>query len=243
MSSTVFFILERWAQRQDGHETLLATWYPDLKYYAVELTFIPPLMFSLFAYSAWKLLDSDSSYRSLLSTFDPPKETTLGEKISLGVLIGSWGLTFAQKWIKNDSLHLLLPCFMSQLLLIFVIMYPNKCSVFPIMLFNIYLYTQWGGLAALLFPDLRDHRLPGETVNFVIEHLIILIAPLVMIKSGRYLILPSSKQIYLFSLSIYIMYNCPLVQCLGLYLDKDLNYLQVPPPGKLFFIKKNIINL
>ncbi|OAD73051.1 hypothetical protein PHYBLDRAFT_169308 [Phycomyces blakesleeanus NRRL 1555(-)] len=236
MISTIVSVLETWALRQKGDEVLLATWYPDLKYHAVELTFIPVLMFMLLIYSAWKLVRSKTSYESLLLAFDPPKETSLEEKISLGILIGSWTMTFVQRWIKSDLLHLLLPCFMSQILLIIVILYPNKRSVIPTMLFNIYLYTQWGGLAALLFPDLRDHILPGETINFVIEHLIILIAPLFLIKSGRYLILPSSRDVYMFSFAIYIMYNCPFVQCLGLFLDINLNYLQVPPPAPIIEI-------
>lgn len=55
---------------------------------------------------------------------------------------------------------------MSAGLLLLLLTNPNKSSVTANLLFNIYLHTQWGAIAALIFPDLRDQYLIGETFNF-----------------------------------------------------------------------------
>lgn len=61
---------------------------------------------------------------------------------------------------------MLQPCHMSAGLLLLLLTNPNKSSITANLLFNIYLHTQWGAIAALIFPDLRDQYLIGETFNF-----------------------------------------------------------------------------
>lgn len=61
---------------------------------------------------------------------------------------------------------MLQPCHMGAGLLLLTLTAPPKYSIVTNLLFNIYLHTQWGGYAALVFPDTRDHYLLGETFNF-----------------------------------------------------------------------------
>lgn len=61
---------------------------------------------------------------------------------------------------------MLQPCHMSGLLLIFTLVYPKERSPIPHVFFNCYLHLQWGAFSALLFPDLREHSMIGETFNF-----------------------------------------------------------------------------
>jgi hypothetical protein len=45
--------------------------------------------------------------------------------------------------------------------------WPTEWNQFiPQLIFNIYLHTLWGAILALIFPDLRDHDMPGEVFNF-----------------------------------------------------------------------------
>lgn len=86
------------------------------------------------------------------------------EKAVLGSLVTSLGITLAHKLIRGHALFMLQPCHMSALLLISVMSAPEK--MISKVLFNVYLHTQFGGYAALAFPDTRDHRLFLETFNF-----------------------------------------------------------------------------
>lgn len=88
------------------------------------------------------------------------------EKILFASLLGSFGLTAVHKVLRKNKLFMLQPCHMSAALLLITLANPNKSSIVTNLLFNIYLYTQWGAIGALAFPDLRDHYLVGETFNF-----------------------------------------------------------------------------
>lgn len=102
----------------------------------------------------------------LLSNFEPIGPATKTEKILFASLLGSFSLTLAHKIIRKNKLFMLQPCHMSAGLLLLIMADPNKSSVVTNLLFNIYLHTQWGAIAALIFPDLRDQYLIGETFNF-----------------------------------------------------------------------------
>jgi uncharacterized membrane protein YwaF len=81
-------------------------------------------------------------------------------------LILSLLLTLTHKIIRNRVWFMMQPCHMSGVLLLITLVYPNKRSPIPHVFFNIYLHLQWGALAALAFPDLREHTMTGETFNF-----------------------------------------------------------------------------
>jgi hypothetical protein len=113
----------------------------------------------------------------------------------------------------------------------------------------------------LIFPDLRDHYLIGETTNFfagkssyhwqewdwvdlykIIEHILILLAPAYMIYSGRYLVLPTSKNMALLSFFVYSFFHSPVLHLCALRWNQNLNYLFSPPPSKLnIYIKVCIL--
>jgi hypothetical protein len=105
---------------------------------------------------AWKLLTS----------FKPKGPATKTEVALTAALIGSFAVTLIHKIKRRNKLFLLQPCHMSAALLLLNLLNPNKSAIIPNLLFNIYLHTQWGAIAALIFPDLRDHYLIGETTNF-----------------------------------------------------------------------------
>jgi hypothetical protein len=104
--------------------------------------------------------------RKLLFNFVPSKNHSLIERTLFTALALSLATTVAHKLIRRTMLFMLQPCHMSAMLLLVVMAWPKKSSPIPNILFNIYLHTLWGTIAALLFPDLRDHYLLGETFNF-----------------------------------------------------------------------------
>jgi hypothetical protein len=113
-----------------------------------------------------KVLNPSSTTWKLLSNFKPVGPASRTEKFLFASLVGTFSLTLAHKIIRKNKLFMLQPCHMSAGLLILTMANPNKSSVWTNLLFNIYLHTQWGAIAALIFPDLRDQYLIGETFNF-----------------------------------------------------------------------------
>lgn len=113
-----------------------------------------------------RLLRPGTKNYKLLTQFEPPCRASLSERGMTLALICSLLLTLTHKIIRKRVWFMLQPCHMSGCLLIFTLVHPNKRSPIPHILFNIYLHLQWGALAALAFPDIRDHILIGETFNF-----------------------------------------------------------------------------
>jgi hypothetical protein len=101
-----------------------------------------------------------------LFNFSPNNKHSLIERTLFTTLAISLTTTLVHKIIRRTVLFMLQPCHMSAMLLLLIMAWPNRSSPIPNVLFNIYLHTFWGTIAALLFPDLRDHYLIGETVNF-----------------------------------------------------------------------------
>lgn len=113
-----------------------------------------------------RLLKPGTDNYRLLTEFQPPAKASLTERGMTLALILSLLLTLTHKIVRNRVWFMLQPCHMSGVLLLFTLVYPNKRSPIPHIFFNIYLHLQWGALSALLFPDLREHTMIGETFNF-----------------------------------------------------------------------------
>lgn len=140
--------------------------YLHPRQHAIEFLFLSTGFATATAYYLKKVLDPSSMTWKLLSSFKPVGPATRTEKLLLASLVGTFTLTAAHKIIRKNKLFMLQPCHMSAGLLLLLLTNPNKNSVAANLLFNIYLHTQWGAIAALVFPDLRDQYLIGETFNF-----------------------------------------------------------------------------
>jgi hypothetical protein len=149
----------------DWHFIYVHFRYVHPRQHALELVFLS----STFACASYhfygQALGPGTYNRFLLTHFVPAAKATWAERGVLLSLIASYGLTLTHKILRKNILFMLQPCHVNCLLLIFT-MLARKSSALPNIIFNIYLHTQWGGLAALVFPDLRDHHYFGETFNF-----------------------------------------------------------------------------
>ncbi|KAI7866920.1 uncharacterized protein EV154DRAFT_432580 [Mucor mucedo] len=216
----------------DWKDSTKGSWYLHPRQHAIEFFFLSTGFAAASYYFLTKVLDPSSTTWKLLSSFTPIGPATRTEKLLFVSLLGSFSLTAIHKVIRKNKLFMLQPCHMSAALLLLTLANPNKSSVATNLLFNIYLHTQWGALAALLFPDLRDHYLTGETFNFFAEHILILVAPAYMIYSGRYLVMPASKNMALLSFCIYGFFHSPVLHICALKSGQNLNYAFSPPPSK-----------
>ncbi|KAF9114976.1 hypothetical protein BGX27_009304 [Mortierella sp. AM989] len=138
----------------------------------------------------------------------------------------------AHKFLRGGLIYLLQPCHMSAMLLIIILLGPKE-KKWPHVLLNIYFHIMWGTMLALLSPDLRDYDLFFEVENFYIEHYLLLLAPVYMIWSNRYVIWPVSIDVTFMSFSLFALYHSFILSSMALLIGENLNYLLVPPPGPL----------
>lgn len=128
------------------------------------------MLASLYGFATYlflrRLLRPGTENYKLLTEFQPAQKASLTERGLTLALICSLLLTLTHKIIRRRVWFMMQPCHMSGLLLLATLVYPNQRSLIPHVFFNIYLHLQWGALAALAFPDLREHTLIGETFNF-----------------------------------------------------------------------------
>ncbi|ORZ01440.1 transmembrane protein [Syncephalastrum racemosum] len=228
--------LEKWVRRvaadlpvdTDWSQSTKGSWFVHPRQHAIEVVFLSSAFACASSYFLFKTFNPTTLNYKLLTTFVPPFKASMAEKALLASLTASLGVTLTHKLVRGNQLFMLQPCHMSALLLIFCMANP-QLTVSHV-LFNIYLHTQWGALAALLFPDLRGHDLFLETFNFFAEHILILAAPIYMIYSRRYVVLPASPNLALLSFCVYGFFHSPLLHACALRTGLNLNYLFAPPP-------------
>ncbi|KAI8876117.1 hypothetical protein K501DRAFT_335526 [Backusella circina FSU 941] len=216
----------------DWEESSLGSWYNHPRQHGLELMFLATTYgFATYIFFHRLLRPGTENYR-LLTQFEPPSRASLTERGMTLALICSLLLTLTHKIIRNTVWFMMQPCHMSGVLLLFTLAYPNKRSPVPHVFFNMYLHLQWGALAALAFPDLRGHSMIGETFNFFAEHILLLVVPIYMIYSRRYVVLPKSKEILFFSFFAYSFFHTPILHISSLMSGFNLNYMFAPPPIK-----------
>ncbi|KAH8554764.1 TMEM164 family-domain-containing protein [Umbelopsis sp. PMI_123] len=215
----------------DWSQSAVGSWYVPPSQHGLELMCLS-LFFALGTTYFGLAAFGPGLNRKLLFNFASTRKQGLVERTLFTALAVSLATTYIHKVIRGTVLFMLQPCHMSAMLLLLVMSWPDKSSPIPHVLFNIYLHTFWGTIAALLFPDLRDHYLLGETFNFFAEHIIILILPFYMAYSGRYLVLPPSTKVAMFSFMLYGLYHSPLIHVVALKTSININYIFSPPPSK-----------
>ncbi|KAI8341375.1 hypothetical protein BC941DRAFT_205959 [Chlamydoabsidia padenii] len=204
----------------DFDDSLGGAWFVSPTQHALELLVLVPIFTGLTLFFGNRAFGKHTeAYRLMKSTHKVPKATVM-ERIFVALLIGSFGITCAHKT----------PCHASALLLIIVMLWPFKQNpLIPRLLLNTYYYTLWGAILALIFPDLRDHDMLGEVFNFFLEHSLILIVPLYLISHPRYVTIPPSVDMALFSFFLYAFYHSPILHVFSLWSGYNLNYSLVPP--------------
>lgn len=73
--------------------------------------------------------------------------------------------------------------------------------------------------------------------HYGVEHSLILIVPMYLISNPRYVTIPPSLDMALFSFFLYAFYHSPVLHLFSLWSGYNLNYSLVPPARK--WILKN----
>ncbi|KAI8878436.1 hypothetical protein K501DRAFT_195862 [Backusella circina FSU 941] len=217
-------------------DSIGGSWYISPEAHGIEFLTLVPFYLGMTYYYGNKILFKDKTNYKLLTQDmkNRPAKSWL-ELLCLITMTASYAVTVIHKYITSTEFFLLQPCHASALLLVMVMAWPDKANPFiPQLLFNIYIHTLWGSVLALVFPDLRDHEIIGEIFNFFLEHTLILVLPFYLVFTKRYVVLPFSKNMGLFSYFLYAAYHSPLLHVVSLWSGYNINYTLVPPARKCF---------
>lgn len=178
--------------------------YLQPRQHGIELLFLSSGFTAASIYYLKKVLDPKSLSFQLLSNFKPKGDRTITEKLLIASLLGSFTVTVIHKILRKNKLFMLQPCHMSASLLLLTLLTRSNNNptirAATDLLFNIYLHTQWGGYAALVFPDTRDHYLKGETFNFFAGNFIIAFICNCIITRSKYRTCPNCSSTYLYDI-------------------------------------------
>ncbi|KAF9907716.1 hypothetical protein EC991_010663 [Linnemannia zychae] len=218
----------------DLADTYKGTWYLSPRQHTIEFVCYNILFFILFRVG-YQL------FRKKGSAFYSPRLDQLTESINsnvlaghvmdkavLALLCGSYALTVYHKFFGDSYMYLLQPCHVNLLLLIFTMVGPKESKV-TVMAFNSYLHYIWATIFALSFPDNTDNGLFMVIENFWFEHYLLLLVPIYLIYSGRFVVFPLSFSYAVFSYAVFSLFHSFLLSGLGLLTGHNLNYMLVPP--------------
>ncbi|KAF8940501.1 hypothetical protein BGZ58_006173 [Dissophora ornata] len=154
------------------------------------------------------------------------------DKAVLAVLCGSYALTVYHKVFGDNFMYLLQPCHVNLLLLIFTMVGPKESKVTK-MAFNSYLHYIWATIFALSFPDTTENGLWLVIENFWLEHYLLLLVPIYLIYTGRFVVFPLSFSYAVLSYALLSLFHSFVLSGFGLLTGHNLNYMLVPPNSPL----------
>ncbi|KJE90020.1 hypothetical protein CAOG_001402 [Capsaspora owczarzaki ATCC 30864] len=146
-----------------------------------------------------------------------------------------YGSAIYYKTVRGHLLFLLQPCHIFSVLLLLLCFWPEK-SLKRHVLFHIHIHCLWGALLALVFPDFRDYGMYLEIHFFIMQHLALVIVPLVWVYTGRFPLVSMYGRgfsVTIFAFFVHALYHSFVLASLALYTGNNLNYLMSPPTGIL----------
>ena len=149
-----------------------------------------------------------------------------------GLLVFSFGMMALYKLRNGTQWFLLQPCHADVLSYIGLLQFGDPGRPSSHFLFNMVVHHCWGTLMALLRPDLRDYWQFFEVPMFWIEHVLILIAPLVLMVTQRYRLLAPSVPMVMAAFFSFATYHSLILAPAAWISGNNLNYLMFPPPGR-----------
>lgn len=78
-------------------------------------------------------------------------------------------------------------------------------------------------------------------LSFILEHYLLLLVPIYLIYTGRFVVFPLSFSYAVFSYALFCLFHSFVLSGLGLLTGHNLNYMLVPPNCKFFFLALDLI--
>ncbi|KAG0370686.1 TMEM164 family-domain-containing protein [Gamsiella multidivaricata] len=222
----------------DLADTYKGTWYLSPRQHTIEFVCYNVLFFVLFRVGLYLFRKKGSAFysRRLDQLTENINANVLSghvmDKAVLTLLCGSYALTVYHKIFGDNYMYLLQPCHVNILILIFTMVGPRE-NKFTNMAFNSYLHYIWATIFALSFPDTAENGLWLVIENFWLEHYLLLLVPIYLIYTGRFVVFPLSFSYAVLSYALFSLFHSFVLSGFGLLTGHNLNYMLVPPNSPL----------
>ncbi|KAK3814884.1 MAG: TMEM164 family-domain-containing protein [Benniella sp.] len=217
----------------DLADTYKGTWYLSPRQHTIEFVCYNVLFFVLFRVGLHLFRKKGPRLDQLSESIN--NNVLRGhvmDKAVLVLLCGSYALTVYHKVFGDNFVYLLQPCHVNLLLLIFTMVGPRESKVTK-MAFNSYLHYIWATIFALSFPDTTENGLWLVIENFWLEHYLLLLVPVYLIYTGRFIVFPLSFSYAVLSYALISLFHSFILTGCGLLTGQNLNYMLVPPNSPL----------
>ena len=161
-----------------------------------------------------------------------PPSPTLWSYAQVFLLAFSYTLLLIHKWREDRLWFLLQPCHVLHLLLLYTTTLPPT-STRAIFLFNLYLHLLFSPFLGLVAADLSCYTQPLELFNWGLQHVLLLLLPLVALLPPASFPLMTGVPFFLLSFSIEVLFHSAILTPAALATGYNLNYVLCSPAGIL----------
>lgn len=220
----------------DRSTSLIGSWYLSPKQHIVEFIIYNIVFFT----ALYKLVNAFPNWimQAQLASIPFNKRGKLAKFVELVasiVILASIVSMIIYKYQRDSLIFLLQPCHIFNFLLVALCLWPEESPVRHA-LFHVHLYCCWGAVLALAFPDFRDYGMPFEVTFFYIQHIFLVVLPIVWLITGKFAIVSMRGNGFIVTLVAFFahaIYHSFVLALVGLYTGKNVNYLMSPPTGIL----------
>ncbi|KAF0685196.1 Aste57867_22898 [Aphanomyces stellatus] len=121
--------------------------------------------------------------------------------------------------------YMLQPCHILTATIAILCLMPGRRANY---IFQIYVTLSWSSWVAMAFPDLSDYEHELDMFNYWYEHILIVLIPVLLCRSGRYVFLGSWSFILL-GYMVTTLYHCIVLQVACLATEVNIATMASPP--------------
>ncbi|XP_050308366.1 transmembrane protein 164 [Anthonomus grandis grandis] len=193
--------------------------YVDLRWRRIETTLILIACTYMFFWSFPKCTLPTVSYND---------SNRLGKRILLVLVCLCWGMEMGFKCASRTGIYLLNPCHITTAMQIYLLTAKPSKAVTTV--FRIHLNYLNGPLLAIIFYETDTRELPLEATVYWAQHLMMLIVPYYLLRSGGVYNVEGLKEIHWNALaySLLVAYHFTVLQTVSIATNVNMNHIMCP---------------
>jgi len=125
---------------------------------------------------------------------------------------------------------MLMPCHYFSMIQVWCLLTVSPLST---MVFNIYLYTLWPQVIAILTPDTTGYSRGFETMLYWVQHILLVVLPVYCLVRERFVIYPYGLRMHAAAMAIACLVQHNIVCPAAIYSGLNLNFMLNPPKLKV----------
>ncbi|CAK4987448.1 unnamed protein product [Aphanomyces euteiches] len=200
-----------------------AEWYLTPHHHALE-TIVFGSLYMLIALFMHRSITQKDKWKELA----PARSPTTSDWVWFVIAITSWGAAYYYRHIVPGYwrlAYMLQPCHMLTGSFAILSLWPGRTSNY---IFQVCVSLTWSSVIAIVFPDMSDYTEWADMFNYWYEHALILLIPIMLCRSGRFVYLGDWHFIVL-GYAVTGIYHSIVLQVACLVTEVNIATMAVPP--------------